>query len=132
MVPAETPTWALGVGKPEHVVACAALGYDLFDCVLPTRDARHRRLYAFRGDPESVSLDDGGFYDMVHIQDRKYVRDGAPVGAHCDCACCAGYSRAYLHHLFHIGDALAPRLATIHNLRFYTQLTERLRRRPPG
>ena len=128
LVPAGLPKWAFGIGKPEHVVSCAGLGYDLFDCALPTRDARHRRLYVFRAAPAAASLA-GEFYEHLYIQDDKYIRDAAPVEASCDCLCCRQYSRAYLRHLFRIGDALAARLATIHNLRFYTRLMPRLRRR---
>jgi len=128
IIPKELPKWALGVGKPEHLVTAAGLGYDLFDCVLPTRDARHNRLYVFRDDPETSDLVGDGFYEFIRIQDEKYLRDAGPVGPHCDCACCRNYSRGYLHHLFHVRESLAYRLATIHNLRFYTRLMELLRR----
>jgi queuine tRNA-ribosyltransferase len=117
------PLWALGIGKPEHVVAAARLGYGLMDCVIPTRDARHRRLYVWRDEPAAGER----FYEQLYIQDEKHTRDGAPVDERCDCACCRRYSRAYLHHLFRVGDGLAPRLATIHNLRFYTRLMASLR-----
>ena len=117
------PLWALGIGKPEHVVTAAGLGYDLLDCVIPTRDARHRRLYVWRDEPAAGAR----FYEQLYIQDERHTRDAGAVDATCDCACCREYSRGYLHHLFHIGDALASRLATIHNLRFYTRLMAHLR-----
>ena len=69
---------------------------------------------------------------FLYIQDKKHKRDGRPVSEVCDCACCTRYSRSYLHHLFEIQETLALRLATIHNLRFYTRLVEELRRRRSG
>lgn len=127
LVPSHYPRWALGIGKPEHVVTSVGLGYDLLDCVIPTRDARHGRLYVFAGPPDDAVLKDRGFYECIYMQDKKHVRDAAPVDEHCDCLCCTDYSRAYLHHLFQIRDPLACRLATVHNLRFYTKLMECLR-----
>jgi queuine tRNA-ribosyltransferase len=98
------------------------MGYNLFDCALPTRDARRGRLYVFRSD--------GGLeYGRLYIRDAAHRRDGKPVSDACDCLTCRGHSRAYLHHLFAVGDALAWRLATIHNLRFYAALLERLNKR---
>ncbi len=129
LVPPESALWGLGIGKPEHVVRSVALGYQLFDCVIPTRDARHRRLYVFRSRPEEAPLDDRNFYKCVYLQDKKHVRDDSPLDPECDCLCCRHYSRAYLHHLFRVGDGLAHRLATIHNLRFYTRLMQVLRER---
>lgn len=120
------PKFALGVGKPENLIACARMGYNLFDCTLPTRDARHHRLYVFHSaDPASVLEE--GFYDHFYALDDVYVRDGRPVSAHCGCACCRSYSRAYLRHLFAVGDPLALRLATLHNLTFYEDLVGRIR-----
>ena len=119
--------WALGIGKPHHVAAAAEWGYDLFDCVIPTRDARHNRLYVFRQWPPRLAGGDADFYETLHVQDKRYVRDAAPVDTTCDCPCCRAYSRAYLHHLFHVRDCLAYRLATLHNLRFYTRLMAAVR-----
>jgi queuine tRNA-ribosyltransferase len=126
IVPREFPLWGLGMGKPEGVVESVALGYDLFDCVIPTRDARRGRLFAFRGPSDQVSLASPDFYESVYIQDAKYIRAGVPIDEHCDCHCCRNYSRAYLRHLFDIRDSLSARLATLHNLRFYQRLMERL------
>jgi len=126
VLPHDRPRWALGIGKPENLVRCARLGYDVFDCAMPTRDARHGRLFVFREDPRTARLDGDDFYERVYPLDRKYVRAAAPVDPTCDCALCANYSRAYLHHLFRIRDALAYRLATIHNLRFYARLVAAL------
>jgi len=127
MVPPGRPTWGLGIGKPEHVVTCARLGYGVFDCTIPTRDARHGRLYTFVDDPRTVPLAGTSFYRCLYPRDEKHVRADGPIDPTCDCACCTGYSLGYLHHLFRIGDSLAHRLATMHNLRFYTRLMERLR-----
>jgi queuine tRNA-ribosyltransferase len=122
LLPDDQPKYALGIGSPRALVACARMGYNLFDCALPTRDARRGRLYVFRSD--------GGLeYDRLYIRDAAHRRDGKPVSDACDCLTCRGHSRAYLHHLFAVGDALAWRLATIHNLRFYAALLERLNKR---
>ncbi len=125
LLPPEAPKHALGIGKPEHIVQCAEWGYDLFDCTLPTRDARHGRLYVFDGHPEGLSLR-GGFYHFHYAEDDRHRRDPSPVEETCDCLCCRRYSRAYLRHLFAIHEPLAGRLATMHNLRFYARLMARL------
>jgi len=121
---------ALGIGRPDHLVSAFALGYSLFDCALPTRDARHGRLYAFRaGYPERAPRPGAAFFRAVHILDARYRTDREPLEAGCDCPTCRTYSRAYLHHLFKVGDTSAERLATLHNLRFYVRLVDRLRSR---
>lgn len=118
--------YALGVGNPTALVQTWRLGYQLFDCVLPTRDARHKRLYTFTQSITTLNLS-SKFWNYLHIGDQRYFRDAAAISPVCDCSTCLNYSRAYLHHLFNIGDSLGSRLATIHNLRFYTQLIEILR-----
>jgi len=125
LLPADRPRFALGIGNPAALCDCYRMGYRLFDCALPTRDARRGRLYAFRS---AEGLD----YRRIYIRDGAYHADPAPVSEHCDCLCCRRYSRAYLHHLFAVGDVSAWRLATIHNLRFYAMLTARLRTNAPG
>jgi queuine tRNA-ribosyltransferase len=127
LIPDGLPKYALGVGNPAAIVGCAEVGYDIFDCVLPTRDARHQRLYCV-----NTVQDDPAIYSFLYIQDDKYKRDARPVSSVCDCLCCTRYSRSYLHHLFEIQDGLALRLATMHNLRFYAQLMERLRSGKPA
>ncbi len=127
LVPVDAPKHALGIGKPDNLARCSAMGYNLFDCTIPTRDARHQRLYVFDGDPAEIDLTAGPFYRNLYMQDDKHRRDAGPVSEGCDCLCCRSYSRAYLHHLFAIRDPLAHRLATIHNLRFYSRLMELLR-----
>jgi len=116
---------ALGIGKPENVLRAHRLGYDLYDCSIPTRDARRARLYVATGE-----VGDAGFYRHLYIRDKKHIRDKSPVDESCDCLCCRDYSRAYLFHLFRSDESLAYRLASIHNLRFYTRLMEGLPSRP--
>lgn len=127
LTPDTLPRWALGIGSPEHVVRCYDAGWHIFDCVLPTRDARHGRLYAWNGtDPADANLRAAGFYHFVYLRDDKHKRDHDPISAACDCPTCRRYSLSYVHHLFEVDDPLGLRLATMHNLRFYTQLMERL------
>jgi len=127
LTPNGAPRHALGIGKPENVVRAAAMGYDTFDAVIPTRDARHKRLYVSRDGFASLTWKAEDFYENLYIHDARFARDRRPVEHSCDCLCCRNYSRAYLRHLFDIGDSLALRLATIHNLRFYTRLMSRIR-----
>ncbi len=122
LVPPEYPLHALGVAHPANIVTCARLGYALFDGAMPTRDARHGRLYTFL----SEALE-GEWFAYTYVHDRKHIKSDAPVSRFCDCPCCTRYSLGYLHHLFKINDSLYVRLATLHNLRFMVQLTERLR-----
>ena len=125
-LPDDAPLHALGVGRPDHVVRAHALGYTIFDCALPTRDARHQRLYAFLPGSDRLHADTP-FYDVVYALDQKHANDFGPIDTTCDAICCTRYSRAYLRHLFKVQDATAQRLATLHNLRFYARLIERLR-----
>jgi queuine tRNA-ribosyltransferase len=135
IIPPAYPMHALGVGHPANLVACFRLGYTLFDSAMPTRDARHGRLYAL-SQPFSTGSQasrgafwkhfEGDWLNYVYIGDDKHIRSNHPVSLGCDCLCCRHYSLGYLHHLFKINDTLFFRLATIHNLRFMTQLTEYL------
>lgn len=128
LVPPEFPVHALGIGHPVNVAACVAMGYELFDSTMPTRDARHGRLYAFTRDPRSAPLrPNENWFTYVYPGDDKHIKAADPVSVWCDCPACTRYSLAYLHHLFKINDTLYPRLATIHNLRFMTLLMERLK-----
>jgi len=124
LIPAEYPLHALGIGHPENVVRTFRLGYDIFDCAMPTRDARHGRIYAFREDPPQL---EGKWLRYLYIDDDKYIRLSQPLSPGCDCLTCTRYSTGYLHHLFKMNDSLYPRLATIHNIRILTRLTELLR-----
>jgi len=130
----DKPRYAMGVGRPEEIVRCVDMGYTLFDCVIPTREARHQRLYVFRegcdrpdalrsGKPGAA----GSFYRFHYCLDDAHARSAKPVDESCDCPLCTRYSRAYLHHLWKVGDPQAQRLATAHNLRFYQRLMALLR-----
>ena len=121
--------YAMGLGKPEEIVACVEMGYRLFDCVIPTREARHNRLYAFLPGMDTAEGVRSGrmFYRYLYPMDADYCRDGRSVDETCDCALCRGHSRAYLNHLLKMGDPYALHLMTAHNLRFYGRLMELLR-----
>lgn len=117
--------YGLGIGKPEDIVRCVALGFNVFDCVIPTRDARHGRLCVWdyiEGESRLAPT-----YHYFTPTKAENAEDLSPIDPNCDCHTCKNYSRAYLFHLFKIGDTLAYRLATIHNLRFYARLMEKLR-----
>lgn len=127
LIPADFPLHALGIGHPANVLACVRMGYTLFDSTMPTRDARHGRLLVFTRDPIESSLFRGtDWFGYVYPGDDKHVKSAQPVSRFCDCPLCTRYSLGYLHHLFKLNDSLYFRLATIHNLRFMTQLMEGL------
>lgn len=129
LVPAEFPLHALGVAHPANVIECACTGYDLFDGAMPTRDARHARLYALMVDPADPSTRfSGDWFSFVYALDDKHIKKDLPVSPFCDCLLCRHYSLGYLRHLFKSGDSLAQRLATIHNLRFMSQVMEGVRK----
>ncbi|MEJ2747663.1 MAG: tRNA guanosine(34) transglycosylase Tgt [Anaerolineae bacterium] len=127
LVPPQFTVHALGVGHPQNVVDCAAMGYNLFDSTMPTRDARHGRLYAFSQPPSSISFQSTDWFHYVYAKDKKHIKDSQPLSSYCDCHTCTHFSLGYLHHLYKLNDNLYARLATIHNLRFMTMLLERLR-----
>jgi queuine tRNA-ribosyltransferase len=126
LIPNSFPMHALGIGHPINLVKTYRLGYQLFDCALPTRDARHGRLMRYTV-PHNDPLRREDWLEYVYIQDKKHIKADLPVSDVCNCPVCQYYSIGYLHHLFKTGDWLYQRLATLHNLRFMTQLTERLR-----
>ena len=113
LLPGDKPRYLMGVGTPADLVRAAALGMDLFDCVLPTRNARNGQLFTPQG--------------TLNIRNARYRSDLEPVQAGCDCPLCANFGRADLSHLFHAGEVLGLRLATAHNLRFYLRLMARMR-----
>jgi queuine tRNA-ribosyltransferase len=132
LIPEEYPLHALGIGHPPFVTRCAAQGYGLFDCAMPTRDARHGRLYRFNYIPDQealVSKDD--WFGYVYAHDERYIKSSQPVDEGCDCPVCQKYSLGYLHHLFKLNDSLYQQLTTQHNLRFMTRLTDLLRQNHP-
>jgi len=134
LVPQNKIRFALGVGKPDDIVRCWQMGWDMFDCVLPTRDGRHGRLYVFKNRPSSVrpgrttagkgirNLGSGKIYETLNIKNSQFRNDLAPADKKCRCYTCQNYSRAYLRHLFANNETLGMRLATIHNLYFYLEL----------
>jgi queuine tRNA-ribosyltransferase len=122
LLPRNKPRYLMGAGKPEQVVQSVKLGVDMFDCVIPTRNARHGLLYIWRNKELR-----GKFYDQIHITNEKFKKDFRPLDPRCDCYTCTNFTRAYLRHLFVINEQLGQRLASIHNLRFYLQLMQRLR-----
>lgn len=128
LMPKDYFVYALGVGKPEDIVSLTKVGYTIFDCVLPTRDARHKRLYVFSASSiNKIDHTRKKFYENFVPDKKIYAQDFSPVSTACDCQLCTNYTRAYLYHLFKIGDMSAMRLASIHNLRFYSLLMEKIR-----
>ena len=130
LIPPQFPMHALGIGHPYNVVACYDLGYGIFDCAMPTRDARHGRLYTFvnpASDTQSGLTEK--WLKYLYINDEEHIKSSLPISADCDCLTCKRYSRGYLRHIFKMNDSLFLRLATIHNLRFMTQLTDRIHQR---
>ncbi|MDH3627629.1 MAG: tRNA guanosine(34) transglycosylase Tgt [Acidobacteriota bacterium] len=113
MLPVDRPRYLMGVGRPEDLVESVALGVDMFDCVMPTRNARNGTLFTRTG--------------KVHIKRSEYARDPRPLDEQCGCETCRGYSRGYLRHLFLSNEILAARLHTIHNLHHYLELMREIR-----
>ncbi|GAB4176541.1 MAG: tRNA guanosine(34) transglycosylase Tgt [Rhodocyclaceae bacterium] len=113
LLPAGSPRYLMGVGTPEDIVEAVAQGIDLFDCVLPTRNARNGWLYTRSG--------------TLKIRNARYRLDTGPIDPDCACPACRDFSRAYLHHLQRVGEMLGARLATIHNLTYYQRLMRELR-----
>jgi queuine tRNA-ribosyltransferase len=112
-LPADKPHYLMGVGTPRDLVQAVSRGLDMFDCVMPTRNARNGHLFTSEG--------------VVRIRNAKHRGDASPLDPKCGCYTCRNYSRAYLHHLDRCGEILAARLHTIHNLFYYQQLMKRMR-----
>jgi queuine tRNA-ribosyltransferase len=112
-MPAERPRYLMGVGTPRDLVQAVARGLDMFDCVMPTRNARNGHLFTSEG--------------VLRLRNARYRDDPAPLDPACDCPACRGYSRAYLHHLDRCNEMLGPRLNTLHNLHYYQRLMRRMR-----
>ncbi|MFL9881203.1 tRNA guanosine(34) transglycosylase Tgt [Herbaspirillum rhizosphaerae] len=112
-LPADKPHYLMGVGTPEDLVAGVASGVDMFDCVMPTRNARNGWLFTRFGD--------------IKIKNARYKEDTKPLDETCDCYACKNFSRAYLHHLHRTGEILGARLNTIHNLHYYLQIMKEIR-----
>ncbi|MCC6711118.1 MAG: queuine tRNA-ribosyltransferase family protein [Candidatus Pacebacteria bacterium] len=128
VTPDEKLKFALGIGSPANIVQLRKMGYDIFDCVLPTRDARHQRLYTFTKKIADIDFNqDENWYEYLYINRGIFKTDDQPLDSNCRCHTCQNYSRAYLHHLFKVKDNLAFQLATTHNLHFYAQLIDHLK-----
>jgi queuine tRNA-ribosyltransferase len=108
MLPRDKPRYLMGVGTPENIVEAVSLGVDMFDCVMPTRNARNGSMFTSEG--------------RVKIKNAKYKRDYTPLDPNCTCYTCKNFTRAYLRHLYIVNEILAHRLHTIHNLHFYLSL----------
>lgn len=112
-MPADKPRYLMGVGTPSNIIEGVARGVDFFDCVMPTRNARHGKLFTWQG--------------TMNIKNAKYKLDDGPLDPECDCPVCRNFSRAYIRHLFAAEEILAMRLAVMHNLYFYNKLAQKIR-----
>ncbi len=112
-LPAATPRYLMGLGRPEDIVDAIAEGVDMFDCVVPTRHARHGLVFTSEG--------------ALNLKNARFKEDFTPIDPQCDCPSCGRYTRAYLRHLFLVKERLGPRLASLHNLRYTLRLMERAR-----
>lgn len=114
-IPENKPRYLMGVGRPENILEAIARGVDMFDCVMPTRNARNAYLFTSLG--------------IVSMRNAAYKEDYTPLDPNCDCYTCSNFSRAYLRHLFNAKEILALELSTIHNLTFYLNLVRESRKR---
>ena len=112
-MPKDKPRYLMGVGTPTNIIEAVYRGVDFFDCVMPSRNARHGTLFTWNG--------------IMHITNKRYETDPRPIDEHCDCPACRNHSRAYIRHLFKSEEQLGGRLAVMHNLYFYNTLTEKIR-----
>ena len=112
-LPEDKPTYLMGVGTPTNIIEAVYRGVDFFDCVMPSRNARHGTLFTWNG--------------IMHITNKRYETDPRSIDEHCDCPACRNHSRAYIRHLFKSEEQLGGRLAVMHNLYFYNTLTEKIR-----
>jgi queuine tRNA-ribosyltransferase len=111
--PKDKIRYLMGVGTPGNMIEAVSRGVDLFDCVMPTRNARHGQIFTWEG--------------IRNLNNQKYFADESPLDPQCDCPTCRNYSRAYLRHLLKAGEMLGMRLCVMHNLYFYNTLMERIR-----
>ena len=111
--PENKPRYLMGVGTPTNIIEAVARGVDFFDCVMPTRNARHGHIFTSQG--------------IINMMNAKYQTDAGPIDPNCDCPVCRNFSRAYIRHLFKAGEMLAQRLAVMHNLYFYNHLMQEIR-----
>ena len=111
--PKDKIRYLMGVGTPGNIIEAVSRGVDLFDCVMPSRNARHGHLFTWNG--------------VINLNNAKYANDDTPIDTECNCPTCQRFSRAYMHHLFKAKEILAMRLAVTHNLYFYNNLMKRIR-----
>ena len=122
-LPEEAPKHLLGVGTPYDIVQAVGQGCDTFDCVIPMREARHGRLYI------SARSEDGKeAYETIDVRNAQYAEDFTPIDSSCNCYACLNHTRAYVNHLIKSDEMLGARLATMHNLRFYLNLMDKIRK----
>jgi len=122
-LPAKKPRYLMGVGTPDNIVEAVKRGIDMFDCVIPTREARHGRLYLWKDRKALGASSD--FYETVNMTNARFKSDFSPIND----SNLKDFSKAYLYHLFKTGEPLAMRLATLNNLEFYLRLMEQIRKR---
>jgi queuine tRNA-ribosyltransferase len=137
-IPENSLRFALGVGTPEDIIKCFYSGWDMFDCVIPTREGRHGRLFIRKNtnsqifppqrDPaKAVENLKSKFYETININNEKYKNDFFKIDENCDCEMCQNYSKAYMRYLFSQKEPMAMRLASLHNLKFYMDLMKSLK-----
>ncbi len=129
IIPEKYYKYGLGIGKLQDLIVFTKAGYEVYDCVLPTRDARHQRLYEIKKPLKNLmrAKNPKSFFSYLYINKQKHQKENKPISKYCDCPVCKNYSRAYLNHLFKLNEPLAMRLATIHNLRVYAMVIKELR-----
>lgn len=138
LLPTDKPRYLMGLGKPEEIVAAVISGVDMFDCVIPTREGRHGRLFRWKRNTKNKPViefsnerSDGkiadDFYETINISREEYKEDMESFDPHCPCSLCQNYSNAYLRHLLAVGEPFGQRLASLHNLTFYYELMDELR-----
>ena len=112
-MPKDKPRYLMGVGTPVDILEAVYRGIDFFDCVMPSRNARHGHLFTSKG--------------IINIKNEKYARDFSPIDENCGCTVCRTYSKAYVRHLIKDDEMLGMRLAVMHNLFFYNDLMRKIR-----
>lgn len=125
LIPDNKLKFALGVGLPEDIVRCYQMGWDMFDCVIPTREGRHGKLFFWKKTGIRRGYDD--FHETINIGNARFAADFLPINKKSRIPALQNHSRAYLHHLFKINDPLGARLASLNNLEFYSQLMKKLK-----
>lgn len=126
-LPEDKPRYLMGAGKPDQIVQAVKLGIDMFDCVIPTRNARHGMIYIWNSKINSILNTRKKFFQEIKITNSKYQHDLKPLEQGCKCYACRNFTRAYLRHLFMTKEPLGQRLVTCHNLYFYLSLMKKIR-----